>query len=524
MKKNKINLTDILVVTVISFLIGDISRKILTLPRYTWISIGVIISILLISIILFFPKPSKSNKHKLAYSVFPLLVVYFCFWYQKFFGDVDVGALIFHLQAGLEGAAMEAALFKDGARYFFSFAIMTFSLWYLINKFRVFELTDRVIALPILLVTPFSTYLIGSLYYSQYHAILPSYFKDIDSKISLNNKPKNIILIYAESGERTYQHINNGAAAYAPMIDIASQGLEIVGVEQVTNTGWTVAGLIASQCGTPLQPLGLFSENSFGQRQNFLPGATCLSDVLSTNGYNNEFVYGGDFAFAGTDKFLLQHNFNHSDIQSEYKDEFNGVRNNWGLYDDTLFNIALSKTRQLELDKKPFFLSILTIGGHSSKGYPSQNCKKNLTPASKKSILFAVQCMGSDINQFINALKAENLLDNTLVVVMSDHLVMQTEVTAELKKHDRLNYLAFIGADVNVAVRDKKSATFDIYPTILELLGFDLPEGRAGLGMSLLSDRPTLVEQFGKDQLNMMIKFDKELAKKIWMAGVKTDD
>jgi phosphoglycerol transferase len=127
--------------------------------------------------------------------------------------------------------------------------------------------------------------------------------------------------------------------------------------------------------------------------------------------------------------------------------------------------------------------------------------------------------MGHHIKQFIGELEKANLLDNTLVVVMSDHLVMQTEVTSQLKKHNRLNFLAFIGDGVGVSVRNKQAATFDTYPTILELLGFNLPERRAGLGVSLLSDQPTLVEQFGTGQLNSMIKYDRALTKKIWLSN-----
>ncbi|MBX8801459.1 sulfatase-like hydrolase/transferase [Ochrobactrum sp. MR28] len=519
MKKNKINIIDIIFAVIISFLVGDIARKISELPRYAWVSIGIVCAIFLICLLIYLGKNPVTKKHKFAFSIFPLFVVYFCFWYQKLFGDVDVGALMFHFEAGLEGAATEAALFREASRYFLLFVLMSVSLVYFINRFRVIEIADRLLALPIFLVTPFATHLMGTLYYSQHHAVMPALFQDVDRNIKLSASPKNVILIYAESGERTYQHLENGKAVYAPMIDIASQGMEIVGVEQVTNTGWTVAGLIASQCGTSLQPIGLLSENNFAQRKEFLPGVTCLSDVLAANGYTNEFVYGGDLAFAGTDKFMSQHNYNKSDIYPVHRDKVGDYLNSWGLYDDTLFGAALEKTHELHKNEKPFLLTVLTIGGHSSKGYPSQSCHSDLVPASDKSILFSVQCMGHHIKQFIGELEKTNLLDNTLVVVMSDHLVMQTEVTSQLKKHNRLNFLAFIGSGVDVSVRNKQSATFDTYPTILELLGFNLPERRAGLGVSLLSDQPTLVEQFGTGQLNSMIKYDRALTKKIWLSN-----
>lgn len=519
MQKNKINVIDIIFIALFSFLVGDISRKISDLPRYTWISIGVFCAIFLTIVLMYLGRNTVTKKHRFAFSILPLFIVYFCFWYQKLFGDVDVGALMFHFEAGLEGAATEAALFREASRYFLLFVLISVSLVYLINRFRIIEIADRLLAIPIFLVTPFATHLMGSLYYSQYHAVMPGLFQDVDRNIALSVPPKNIILIYAESGERTYQHLENGKAVYAPMIDVASKGMEVVGVEQVTNTGWTVAGIIASQCGTSLQPVGLLSENNFGQRKDFLPGVTCLSDVLAANGYNNEFVYGGDLAFAGTDKFMLQHGYNKSDIYPVYKDKVGDYLNSWGLYDDTLFGAALEKAHKLREDKKPFLLTVLTIGGHSSKGYSSQSCKTDLTPASDKSILFSVQCMGHHIKQFIRDLEKAKLLDNTLVVVMSDHLVMQTEVTSQLKKHNRLNFLAFIGDGVDVSVKNKQSATFDTYPTILELLGFNLPERRAGLGVSLLSDQPTLVEQFGTGQLNSMIKYDRALTKKIWLSS-----
>lgn len=50
----------------------------------------------------------------------------------------------------------------------------------------------------------------------------------------------------------------------------------------------------------------------------------------------------------------------------------------------------------------------------------------------------------------------------------------------------------------------KRSAftTLDMFPTILSSIGFDIKGEQLGLGVNLFSDRKTLAERYGLEQLN----------------------
>lgn len=45
-------------------------------------------------------------------------------------------------------------------------------------------------------------------------------------------------------------------------------------------------------------------------------------------------------------------------------------------------------------------------------------------------------------------------------------------------------------------------SAFDMFPTTLAALGYEIPGNRLGLGVNLYSDEPTLVEEMGLKKLN----------------------
>ena len=57
----------------------------------------------------------------------------------------------------------------------------------------------------------------------------------------------------------------------------------------------------------------------------------------------------------------------------------------------------------------------------------------------------------------------------------------------------------------------------DVYPTLLDWMGWlEDEEKRAGMGASLLSSDPTLVEELGLERVNRILKADAELARFLW--------
>src|SRR5690606_1464691 len=120
------------------------------------------------------------------------------------------------------------------------------------------------------------------------------------------------------------------------LIRLSDEGLDYTDVRPIRGTGWTIAGIIASMCGVPLTVWRAEDGNQLGRINRFLPGSTCLTDWLASNGYDLEFMGGADSEFAGKAKFLSAHGF--STIRdSEYFRQMQLPPNafsSWGLHDD----------------------------------------------------------------------------------------------------------------------------------------------------------------------------------------------
>lgn len=56
----------------------------------------------------------------------------------------------------------------------------------------------------------------------------------------------------------------------------------------------------------------------------------------------------------------------------------------------------------------------------------------------------------------------------------------------------------------------------DVFPTILEALGFTIDWHRAGLGVSLLSEEPTLLEEHGMEAINTRMREEIALQERLW--------
>ncbi len=456
----------------------------------------------------------KSASFRFLYSFFPVLLLFVYAGVVSLFGEFDFVSIVFHLSMGLEGGIPE-----NSAKYIFRFALsylgVVVAFWFLINKDHRFLALDRTLFVPLLLINPLvwsvGSFFIGNPYDDR---LLKAYSAPDHLQLLVTTK-KNMIIIYAESTERTFGEIAGGDKIFTELKELAASGLEVKGLAQAKNTGWSMAGFVASQCGVPLQPHGLLNGNMFDKQQTFFAGIVCLSDLLKKNDYHVEFLNGADHGFAGMTTFLNSHQFDQTygvhniEAPSDY-------RNDWGHYDDTVFEHAQNRVRLLNQSGKPYVMSVATIAAHFPSGHPTRSCEQAFPNNKLPQILFSVKCTGYEINRFIKTLRHEGLLENTVVVIVSDHLMMKNDYEEQLNQKQRLNYFAVIGDNIRPQLLERHAAMFDVFPTLLDLLGFSLPDGQAGLGVSLLSENKTLFEQYGAGKINDQIGGDRLLARKIW--------
>ena len=303
-----------------------------------------------------------------------------------------------------------------------------------------------------------------------------------------NSGPKkNIVYIYAESLERTYFDKNTFPGLTDELSDIKDKSYDFNNTIQLPGTDYTIAGIVASQCGLPL--FAPFSGNSSDSLSSFFPGTICLGDILKSSGYNLSFIQGADLDFGGKRLFFSNHGFEHLSGREELAHSITDKSyiNDWGWYDDTIFAIAYDNYLKLVDNKKPFGLFLLTVDTHHPDGFISKNCQKKSYNYNGvyNSSMSAVSCSQEQIAHFIKKIVALPSFKNTVIVVSSDHLAMNNTASFALNKLSRRNLFMVIDSDgirkdVNTG---KLRNTFDNGATILDLLGGDT---KLGLGRSSL--------------------------------------
>ena len=178
--------------------------------------------------------------------------------------------------------------------------------------------------------------------------------------------------------------------------------------------------------------------------------------------------------------------------------------------------MTLPPTKYDKENKGPWGVVTLNLAGHAPNGYPSQSCVEQQGEFDGQDILYSVECSTWLARDLIERLESEGLLDNTLVVVLSDHLTMRVSVWDQLTALDRDNTLIMLGDDIQPQRIRRDATMLDVFPTVLDALGFRLEGQRAGLGTSLFSDQRTLVEAHGIEVLNERLQEETALQHRLW--------
>lgn len=463
-------------------------------------------------------QPVNARYRKMwPWSLVPLIIWGIYVYLADSFGIVDLGAVFFHLQAGMADHGGAGKMVAAVLYTVVMIGVLASVTWLTRNDQR-WRLAERFFALVLVASNPL---LFGLGQRSA--AIVTDDGAWLDRRYmppptsELHDAP-NVLLMYLESIERTYANELFGDA-YEDLNVLGERGVVFEGVRQMDNTGWTMAGMIASQCGVPLMPAGLLHDSQFEPLSAVVPGVDCLGDILAAQGYRLSYLGGASTQFAGKGLFYRGHQFNtvhgREDIEPELADP--EYVNSWGLYDDTLYDITAEEIRRLNReDDGPWGVVNLSLAGHAPYGFPAQTCINRQGEFDGQDILYSVECSAWLARNLIERLESEGLLDNTLVVVLSDHLTMRVSVWDQLTTLDRDNTLIMLGDGI-APQRIRRDATMlDVFPTLLDALGFNLDEHRAGLGASLLSDKPTLVEIHGINILNERLREETALQHRLW--------
>jgi len=462
------------------------------------------------SIFLFFYFGVNKNFLKYVFSVlvfFSICIYVFYFVSDYFTGNGIDNSVIYFIKYGISGAGFSefrAVIFSSIIFLFLNFVLSFFIFIHKKNsRFKYSSLFVIILFLLSFYLNPGRVVLNELIPNTEAEYIFEAddnfYQKYNFPKLNKISENKNLIFIYAEGFERTYFDEKIFPSLTPNLKVIEENSVSFTNVSQDNYSSHTIAGLVASMCGIPL--LSYSHSNSMNGMDLFLPSAICFSDLLKQENYYLSFIGGADLDFAGKGKFLKTHRF----------DEVNGLKelipqtlnpdysNGWGLFDDTIFDIAFNKYLEIANSKENFALFMLTLDTHHPEGMLSKSCENLEYEDNENPILNAVHCSDFLISNFINKIRSSGLDENTLIVVSSDHLALQNTASNLLNKGDRKN-LFFVNypENKNAKIIENAGLTLDTGTTVLSFLGF---ETEIGLGRNIEKNNRT------ENEINELITY-----------------
>ncbi|MFP4021146.1 MAG: LTA synthase family protein [Halanaerobium sp.] len=375
--------------------------------------------------------------------------------------------------------------------------------------------------------SPTDLYQLGSSYLASVYGILPLYTIETYSYLNREEeKPRPLlenVPYYKKqtqlSGQKTLPENTNiiliqAESLDAKIIDYSQQGREV----------------------TPflndLKKESLYFENFYAQKVNGSFDAD-LSTLTSLYPVNRSYVFRdidlssfqslpGLLKEKGYQTLAFHNNdrnfFNRAEAYPDLSfDRFYSLRNfdeeiypvpeerSLGVNDYDFFDSAADSIKKAAAEEEPFFAYLISLTSHTPfHFYPEiavedfAEVNNNLVHNYFKSINF----LDKSLQNFVSELESEGIMDNTLLVIYSDH---ESEIKTReyesgrdftLWRNVKVPYhipLLIKHPELENEIISKEGTTTDIAPTILDLLGFkQLPDQFVGSSMYLEQEDPIL--------------------------------
>ncbi|MCC7321430.1 MAG: sulfatase-like hydrolase/transferase [Rubellimicrobium sp.] len=455
------------------------------------------------------------------------------------FGAIDVGALFFHTWAGIADVG-PGILATEIRITVFALAGLVVALSLLAGTGRRPGLLLMAGAAVLLMVNP--AWRIG-LGYGLGLGGVPDLRLETrlvwpdPAALPADAPAPDIVHVFLEGLDRRFLDPAVGGGAYAPMSALAAMGTAFTDIRSVAGTSWSIAGMVAAQCGVPLSVHNI-NHNRTTERLNgaFLPGAICLGDLLAARGYRSAFVVGADTSFGGIGNFLHSHGtgavLGTADLGPILPpDLVAAAAIDWGLDDSATYQGALAVLAPMLDDPAPLALTVETVGPHGTTSYLAHDCTEDGRATTTPDTAASVRCLAEATARFVEEVRRLHRQADRgrelRIVVQSDHLNHAAEFLGGDERLSR-NTLILIGGIEAGAENRTPGSMMDVYPTLIDWLGLadgtDGADGapvRAGLGRSLVQagSMPSLVETHDPDDLDDALLMSTGLFTRLWLPG-----
>ncbi|QBE66487.1 LTA synthase family protein [Pseudoduganella lutea] len=291
------------------------------------------------------------------------------------------------------------------------------------------------------------------------------------------DKPLNLVIVLEESLGATFVKSLGGLPVTPELEKLKEEGWWF---EQLYATGTrSVRGIEAVVSGYAPTPARSVVKLSLAQRDFYT-----LALGLGKQGYNTEFVYGGEAHFDNMRGFFTGNGFKNVVDRRDMHPRFEG---SWGASDEDLFDTSLERLKALHAQGKPFFSLIFTSSNHEPFEFPDG--KIALHDPVKQGVNNAVKYADFALGKFIRAAKQEDYWRDTVFLIVADHdnRVYGNSLVPVNKFH--IPGL-ILGADVQPKHIRTLASQIDLGPTLLSLMGISSDHPMIGRDLAQDSETP----------------------------------
>ncbi len=206
-----------------------------------------------------------------------------------------------------------------------------------------------------------------------------------------------------------------------------------------------------------------------------------LARVFRGRGWSTTFLYGGYALFDSMKSFLGRNGWDEFVEQPDYPAD--AFRTAWGVADRWIFDALVARQLAARANHERLFATILSVSNHRPFDIPAESpVAKRELDRRWRGVAYADECLG----RYLDRIRAEGLLDDTLLLIVGDHGARVYGSEAIPAPSYRVPAL-FLASDVRWrgARIDRLCSQIDLAPTLLELAG--VREPTPFLGTSLLS-------------------------------------
>ena len=205
-----------------------------------------------------------------------------------------------------------------------------------------------------------------------------------------------------------------------------------------------------------------------------------ISSLLEKEGYSTAFFYGGVKTTFGFESFtninFTKQYFDQRDYDSNYENE------GWGVDDHLFLPFVASKLKTMP---QPFCASLLTLSLHHP--FPIPEPYKTLLDSIKDPIKKSVKYTDLSLQLFFSKIKNEPWFKNSIIAICADHNSSGLgfyECNPVNEFSIPISFYSYGDTSFN-KMQDHSISQIDMYPTILDYLGYNKPF--VSIGSSALS-------------------------------------